>query len=112
VSRAFFYYYFRISVHLTTSCAAWYGAAIQLISCTPHFFLLRQVYWNKDVSLEDQKRVGGLKRRAGALKEENNRNGVFSEMAYATLQGCGLQDTIHRHNRKCTPVHTPTHLIH
>lgn len=53
----------------------------------PPFFLLRQVYWNKDVSLEDQKRVGGLKRRAGALKEENNRNGVFSEMAYATLQG-------------------------
>ena len=75
-------------MHLTSSSStAWYGAAIELISCTPHFFLLRQVYWNKDVSLEDQKRVGGLKRSAGALKEENKRNGVFSEMAYATLQG-------------------------
>ena len=86
VTRAFLYG--RISMHLTSSSTAWYGAAIQMISCSPGIFsLLRQVYWNKDVSLEDQKRVGGLKRRAGALKEENNRNGVFSEMAYATLQG-------------------------
>ena len=86
VTHAFFSWYCRISVHLSSSSTAWYGAAIEWISCTPHFFL-RQVYWHKDVSLEDQKRVGGLKRRAGALKEENNRNGVFSEMAYATLQG-------------------------